>query len=85
MSQQCRAEAHSRARRVVRDLERLDAVDGADVLDPTQHPVGRWTVAVLLVDEFAPAAVLDTLADHDCALDPCTAPQGSRLQVVASV
>jgi len=54
--------------RTKRQLERIDAVLGAAVLDPNEGPHAEWTLEVTITGDRLPVEAVQVLADQDCAV-----------------
>jgi len=65
----CQPRARDHLQRAARRVEVWPAVVATTVLSPAETPQSRWTLEVVVEGATAPPQVLQTLAEHDCAID----------------
>ncbi len=64
----CPRSTRERAEVVKRQLEAIDDVLGAAVLDPNEGPRAAWTIEATITGDRLPAAAVQVLADQDCGV-----------------
>ncbi len=84
MSRPCPRTDREHAERTRRQLEAIDDVLGAAVLDPNEGPRAAWTIEATITGDRLPAAAVQVLADQDCAVLSTTlrAPEVTRAVIV---
>jgi len=84
MSRHCPRTDREHAARTKRQLEAIDDVLGAAVLDPNEGPRAEWTIEATITGDRLPAAAVQVLADQDCAVLSTTlrAPEVTRAVIV---
>jgi hypothetical protein len=80
----CRVEQHDRARRCATQLADVHTVHAVDILSPTDSPLNRWTVEVMLRADSGGVRppILSCLAQHDLTVRNVVS-QGPRYVAVA--
>jgi len=85
MSRHCPRTDREHADRTKRQLEAIDDVLGAAVLDPNEGPRAEWTIEATITGDRLPAAAVQVLADQDCGVISTTLRAPDVTQAVIGV
>jgi len=83
MSEHCRPDQRTRARRARRDLLALRPVEAVSLQSPRADPQDAWTLDIVVWrdDGLVPAEIASILGEY--GLDHRAAPQGATVQILA--